>query len=626
LSRGRNDYRFGDAPASAPSGVGLYQETEEGSELIAVFGGYEANDASFARLEKQVLGRTADLTIEFGNQQSAPGTVPDSGGLVTVNVTNIGQRAVDGIAIDLFASADGELDPINRNEAASNAELQGIDEFLGQIENISLEGGESQSFQLDFSSDQFQNPSIVSPGSYRLIAQVDGQGEISESNENNNQAVQTLAAPGTDVILAWNSVFLNAVQAEGKAEQDLEFDMQANSLDAIPGVAPPVQARMGALLHTAIFDVVNALSDSEYESYLPDIPNAPRGASVEAAVVGAAYQVLAELFPEQTEMLNQERNRSLRGIDDNLRAKARGIAFGEQVADQLLELRADDGSNVAQAPYDPKLGFGKYEERDENGLVTALLPKWGEVKPFVVEDIDEFLPEGPPEYGSDEYATQLLEVQTLGGLENTDQTTLTRTDDQTEIARFWSYDRAETTRPPGQWNEIAQGVARQEGNTLMENARLFALLNLAMADGGIAAWDAKYEFEQLRPVNAIRGADDDTSDKTSSDLGWQPLLGTPNFPDYVSGHATFGGAAAGILENFFGDVEFVATSQELPGVTRAFSGDGEMSSFDQAALENADSRIYGGIHIDSSNLEGLAIGNEIADVIFNSVFQEVLPA
>jgi hypothetical protein len=211
----------------------------------------------------------------------------------------------------------------------------------------------------------------------------------------------------------------------------------------------------------------------------------------------------------------------------------------------------------------------------------------------------------------------------FGGLQNTDVTTLARTPEQTEIAQFWAYDRQDTFRPPGQYNEIAQEVALQQGNTLVDNARLFALLNIAMADAGILTWDVKYDtqvgdtlgYNQWRPITAIREADTDGNPGTIQDPNWNPLLDTPPFPDYISGHATFGAAAGQILASFFGtdNISFDIPSQELPGVARAFG------SFSEFVEENALSRLYGGIHLRSSADDGIIAGTAVADYVFGHV-------
>ena len=180
-----------------------------------------------------------------------------------------------------------------------------------------------------------------------------------------------------------------------------------------------------------------------------------------------------------------------------------------------------------------------------------------------------------------------------------------RSVEQTAIARFWA-DGAGTVTPPGHWNVIAQDVAGQHGTTLEENARLFALLNIAEADAAIVSWDCKYKFEFWRPVTAIRNGDLDPVVETEKEAGWTPLLTTPPFPEYTSGHSTFSPAAAVVLAAFFGgDIPFETALEDLPGVVRSFS------SFSAAAQEAGMSRIYEGIHFLSANEAGLSSGAEL---------------
>ena len=201
----------------------------------------------------------------------------------------------------------------------------------------------------------------------------------------------------------------------------------------------------------------------------------------------------------------------------------------------------------------------------------------------------------------------LNEVKSLGSFNST-----TRTADQLQIARFWA-DGSGTYTPPGNWNKIAQQVAAATGNSIAENARLFAKLDIALADAAILAWKAKYETDFWRPFTAIHNADLDGNDLTTADDTWQPLLITPNFPEYVSGHSTFSGTAAAVLTAEFGaNYSFSATSIGLLGVSRSFA------SFEAAAAEAGRSRIYGGIHYEFSNQDGQAIGRALAAQVLST--------
>ena len=181
-----------------------------------------------------------------------------------------------------------------------------------------------------------------------------------------------------------------------------------------------------------------------------------------------------------------------------------------------------------------------------------------------------------------------------------------RTVEQSQIALFWA-DGAGTETPPGHWNHIAQDVGAAMGNTIEQNARLFALLNIAMADAAICAWDAKYTYDFWRPVTAIRAGDTDGNPATAPDPTWSSFVVTPPFPDYLSGHSTFSAAAATVLAMFYGtdNISFTTGSDFLPGVFRSFS------SFSAAADEAAISRVYGGIHFRFASDDGLASGADI---------------
>lgn len=231
---------------------------------------------------------------------------------------------------------------------------------------------------------------------------------------------------------------------------------------------------------------------------------------------------MVNLYPAQTATFDTQLALSLAEVADG-QSENDGVALGQYVADQILAWRSTDGSSNVVS-YTPGSEPGDWQPTPP-GFVPGLLPQWPDVTPFAIASGDQFRPGGPPALDSAEYATELNQVKELGSINST-----TRTADQTEIARFWA-DGAGTFTPPGHWNQIAELVALAQGNTLSENARLFALLNIAEADAAIVAWDAKYEYDFWRPVTAIRQADTDGNPDTIGDPNWEPLLVTPPFPE-----------------------------------------------------------------------------------------------
>ena len=369
-------------------------------------------------------------------------------------------------------------------------------------------------------------------------------------------------------------------------------DWNSAALDAIRAgsTAPPIASRSLAILHVSIYDAVNGI-DRRHEPYL--VPSAvPASASREAAASAAAHGTLVNLFPAAVSSFDALHAAILAGIPNGPQ-KTAGIAWGEFVANQILAARANDGSDAIVPPPGGS-GPGVWVPTPP-AFRPYLLPQWGFVVPFGMSSSSQFRPPGPPSLDSQRYAADYDEVKELGA-----EVGSTRTEEQTEIALFWA-DGAGTETPPGHWNSIAQIIAAAQGNTLEENARLFALLNIAMGDAAICAWDAKYIFHFWRPVTAIAFAE--------PELGWMSFIVTPPFPDYVSGHSTFSGAAATVLPLFYGteDLPFTTGSDSLPGVYRSF-----LTCLD-AAEEAAASRLYGGIHFRSANEDGLQAGISIGE-------------
>jgi membrane-associated phospholipid phosphatase len=373
-----------------------------------------------------------------------------------------------------------------------------------------------------------------------------------------------------DVVTDWNNAALDAIRADR--------------------TAPPIASRSLAILHASIYDAVNGIARTHEPYLVPSV--VPRNASRAAAASTAAHRALVNLFPASRSSFDALHSAILAGIPDGPHKRV-GIIWGEFVANIILAVRAHDGSNTVVPPPGGS-GPGVWVPTPP-GFLPYLLPQWGFVRPFAMISSSQFRPPGPPSLDSQQYAADYEEVKELGAAVGS-----TRTEDQTEIALFWA-DGAGTETPPGHWNSIAQIIGAARGTTLEENARLFALLNIAMADAAICAWDAKYTFNFWRPVTAIAFAE--------PQLNWMSLIITPPFPDYTSGHSTFSAAAATVLPLFFGteDLPFTTGSDFLPGVYRSFS------TCQDAAEEAALSRIYAGIHFRSASEDGLQAGSSIAE-------------
>lgn len=390
-----------------------------------------------------------------------------------------------------------------------------------------------------------------------------------------------------DVILRWNEEALEAIR-ENKTP-------------------PPQAARVLAILHVGLYDSINTIY-STHEPYLVRL-RAVADIDPIAGCCGCAETILVALFPKRSDRFRQVRDQMLEAVPPGA-ARRRGLDLGTHVARRILDDRkADTGKGDYRVP----VAIGIWRPTPP-GKEQPLLPGWGEVRPFGVRDKRKFRPADPPDLTSDEYAQDFNEVKGLGGVDS-----LNRTADQALVAYFWN-DGSGTCTPPGHWNLIAQEVSSIKKLSLAENARLFALLNLALSDAGICCWHCKFRFRFWRPITAIHESGRDANEDTVPDPKWKPLLESPPFPSYTSGHSTFSGAAAGILRGVLNeDVPFTIGSDGLPGRRH-------YKSFRDAALEAGRSRIYGGIHFEFDNREGLAVGAAIAEEILRTRLTPTEPA
>ena len=385
--------------------------------------------------------------------------------------------------------------------------------------------------------------------------------------------------------------------------QDVSITWINQALAAIQtdGTPPPKASRGLAMVSLAMFDAVMAIE--KIPTYLVNVVPVG-GLFPEVAAGAAAFQVLSSLYPAQATTLNQAFAQFLAQAPDGL-AKTAAIAYGKSVGAAVLAARANDGATTAK-PYTPVAAPGEWQPTPPANA-AALLPQWADVAPFSMTSPSQFRPAGPPALTSQAWADAFNEVKSVGSA-----TSITRTADQTQIAKFWA-DGAGTVTPPGHWNAIAAQVAASKGKTFEQNVRMFAMLNVALADAGITAWNTKYAFHNWRPITAIRNADTDNNAATVIDPSWTPLLTTPPFPEYISGHSTFSSAAATVLSSLFGTAFGFTTDGVVDGATvqRSFA------SFVAAAAEAGQSRIYGGIHYQFSNVDGLAAGQALAQNVLS---------
>jgi hypothetical protein len=404
------------------------------------------------------------------------------------------------------------------------------------------------------------------------------------------------------------SMMLNAACAAQDAVTEWNLNAEKAVLaDPIVSGNSVTTARVYALMHAAIFDAVNGIH-RRYEPYHVEAAG-PRGASRRAAAIEAAYTTLVALFPSQKSTLDGELASSLASLSDDdedsedSESIDRGIAWGQQVANDMLAWRSADGFNAALPPVTGGPAPGEWRPTPP-AFQSMVLPQVATMLPYAIESPSQFRPAGPPALNSAQYAANFNETKTLGSA-----TSSSRTAEQTLIAKYWAGNASVS------WNRVASLLAIARHTTLSENARLFALMNLALGDATVAGWDSKLHFMSWRPVTAIRLADGLNPD-TVADPNWTPLLVTPRHPEYVSAHLIFSSAAAGVLAAHFGDdATFSLESVGLPGVFRTYN------SFSSALDEVTLARIYAGIHFRSACVDGRTMGTAIAQYVIEHVAQ-----
>ena len=417
----------------------------------------------------------------------------------------------------------------------------------------------------------------------------------------------------------WSTLLIVALLAAGPlpvsaAAPDtvLEWIGVMNTTVLAGGTNPLVSTRVVALVSASVFDAVNGIEPRFRPLHVK--PDAPRGASQRAAAIQAAYVILVDLYPAQSATLKTQHDASLAALASTEKAQsiAAGVAWGQTVADAIWAWRLTDG--IAPAP-PPFLGVqsivgtpaatGAWRPTPQglpNQLpgVSGAGPQFATMTPWVLTRPSQFRLPPPPALNNPVYAADVDELFKMGVYSGSG-----RSQDQSDLALFWA------GNTPLYWNRIAAELSKERGLTLTENAHLFALLNVSMADAAIACWDGKYRYVFWRPITAIR----EGIVPADSDPAWIPWLdffpgGTPAHPEYPSGHSTVSGSAAFILAAAFGEnTAFSIDSETLPGKIRSFV------SFTDTTTEIANARVFGGIHYRTSCVRGNMLGRTVADYV-----------
>ena len=386
-----------------------------------------------------------------------------------------------------------------------------------------------------------------------------------------------------------------------RADLVTDWNMTALAVMSAENVGNNPTTRTLAMVHVAMSDAINSVQ-TRYARVVATMPTVP-GASPEAAASTAARQVLVQLYPRQKDKIDAAYVAALKNIPDGP-AKNQGIALGEQVAAAVQADRAGDGTNEPDT-YRPFTTAGVYVT-----TAPAIFPQYARAKPWVIPKADHFRPGPPPQLSSAEWVRDYNEVKTLGERKST-----ARTFDQTHAVNFW---RNANFGPS--WQATARRLAISNELGLAECARLFALLNMGLANNYVLNWDAKYTYNFWRPVTAIRNGDMDDNDDTERDAGWTPLNATPLHPEYPSQATINATVASAILESVFGaatKIPFTVTDIADAKRTRQFESIADMVE------EQKNVRVWGGVHFRSAIFVGADMGQKVATYMLENSLEPV---
>ncbi len=588
----------GDAPVFLSSGLAndTGRSASDGITSDPAIAGQVSDDAGIAKLELRfgegsafadiTAALAGDGTFSLGRaalEQALGRAIGDGLHAVTLRATGgDGQRAETGFAMQV----DTAIQAVQAALAVSS-DTGTAGDAITSLRSVKLTGQGEPGATVEAGG---ISSVVAANGSFALngVAVALGTNDIvvttTDAAGNSSQTlleITGIAAVEGQPVLVWNDIALEAI---------------AGNADIGTGAS-----RVLAMQSVAVHDVIAAIDGTQ--AFMVD-ETAADGASLAAAIAQASHAVLSYAYPAFRDALDAYLAEALADVPDGA-AEDAGIALGQAVADQMIRIRSADGWDDFET-YPGSADPGKWRETGPLYEV-AVDPQWATMTPWALTGADQFRVGAPPALNSQAYADAVNEVKSLGSATST-----TRTADMSEAARFWKDGRG-TETTPGHWNSIATDLMKAGGASSSESARALAILNVSMADAMIAAWDSKYAYGLWRPQDAIRMAETDGNPATAADKAWQPFMLAPAHPEYVSGHSVSSGAAAGALTALFGgETGFTTESLGLAGVERSFG------SFWEAAEENANSRLWAGVHYAFSNTAGLAQGAEVAQWALNA--------
>jgi hypothetical protein len=391
------------------------------------------------------------------------------------------------------------------------------------------------------------------------------------------------------------------------AKADAVLDWNLIAVNTTGPSGPFAQARYVAIVQLAVFEAVNSIT-GDYRPYLGSIV-APHGASADAAAIQAAYRVLSTYFSASASMLGTARASSLALIPDG-QAKNDGIATGDAAASAMIALRANDGSLPPQFKIPGPVVPGEWQATPScpimNGIGVGVFFQWGNVTPFGIPSVSEFLLDPPPALTSNEYAKAYNEVKAVGsGSANSTE----RPPDRANVVLFYA-----ASSPTLVFNQAARQVAQERWRSLSENARSFALINMAIGDGSVASFFNKYHYNFWRPETAIHAGDTDGNRKTDADPNWVPFIAAPCFPGYPSNHGTLSNSGAEVLRRLYGEAGHAITlsNPAVPNIVLQYG------SFRQITDDISDARVYGGIHFRTDQDAGARLGRAVGTAVYKN--------